>query len=150
MKSCDKTAWKRILVVEDEPGSVEGVVLELKARDFEVHEACTQSDAIRLLGQTRYDALLLDLMLPLKEIRELKQDPPLAINGIEVLHRLTRGDFEAGGTSRNVPVFAISALGPEAIEEINIIRELGVNEIFGKPVKPIRVAETIRLALEKP
>jgi CheY-like chemotaxis protein len=148
MKPSDKTRGKRILVVDDEPASTEGAVLELKARGFQVDEAHTLADAVRLLRQTQYDALLLDLMLPLNEINELKRDPPLAANGLEVLRRLFNGNFEPEGTSRQIPVFAISALGPEAKESIGEARQLGTREIFGKPVPTIRIAETIRLTLE--
>ena len=95
-----------------------------------------------------FSAVLLDLMLPTNTIGELKLDPALAENGVDLLRRIRQGDFAQKGTPQDVPVFVMSGLGPEVIELLNRVRQMSVKDIFGKPAPPILVAESIRICLE--
>lgn len=141
---------RSLLVVDDEPTSVEETVNQLRDRGFDVRQAQTQTQAAQELGNRAFDAVLLDLMLPRNQIAEPKVDPPLAENSLALLKRLREDEFKSNGTSGNVPVFAISALGQEAIEVLEKVRSLGCQDVFGKPVKPIFVAETMRMYFEEP
>jgi CheY-like chemotaxis protein len=138
----------RVLVVDDEPITVEGVILQMEKRGLLVDCAETQAEAIRKLGVVRYSAVLLDLMLPKYEVGELQRDPPRPEHGVDVLQRIRNGEFGPSGTPKDVRVYAISALGAEQIELLNRVRQCGVEKTYGKPVSPILVAETIRMALE--
>jgi DNA-binding response OmpR family regulator len=53
-----------ILVVEDEPAICEGLQDFLEFHDFQVTVACDGLEAERQAGQTDFDLILLDLMLP--------------------------------------------------------------------------------------
>jgi len=138
---------KQILIVEDEPVSLGFTIPEMEVRRFRVETAETQAEAKHLLAERKYQALLLDLKIPAGRIGEPKTDPPLAENGLAIVRDLSNGVFEPEGTERSTPVFVITALGPES-EFVNEARKLGVLQVFGKPVSPNLVAETIRLTLE--
>ncbi len=138
---------KRVLVVDDEPESVFGVVYELGQRHFRVEEAHSRKEAIDFLSNQAYDAVLLDLLLPVEFPQELATDPPLAENGMSILRSLLASHFEPRGTPHVCAVFVVTALRDDT-EALAEVRQLGVR-IFGKPTEDVFIAESIRIALEK-
>jgi two-component system KDP operon response regulator KdpE len=54
----------RILVVDDDPGLVKALAINLRARKYDVDAAGTGADALRLAASSRPDAVILDLGLP--------------------------------------------------------------------------------------
>jgi two-component system cell cycle response regulator DivK len=81
---------ERILVVEDNPKNMKLVRDVLQFSGYEVIEATSGEDGVRLAAQQHPDLILMDLQLP-------------GIDGTEALRRI-RGD---GG--REVPVVAVTA-----------------------------------------
>lgn len=146
MSTSDSNEGKQVLVVDDDANSVRGAVLEMEARGLRVDEARTLEEARALLQKEDYDALLLDLMLPRAEVDEPLRDRPKVENGLEILQTVLKGGFEPGGTKRDKPIFIITSLGPDS-RVLGELRDLGVKDVFGKPVAPIYVAERIRIAL---
>ena len=142
------TKRERVLVVDDEREHVIGAILGLKARGLEIDHALSKAEAMDRLARHKYDALLLDLRLPSSKIDEPVDDPPIPENGLAILRSLSAGAFEPAGTHRETPVFIVSALHSGS-EHWNEVRKLGVKAVFGKPVAPILVAETVRLTLEE-
>lgn len=142
---------KRVLIVDDEPLSVGGPRLELEARGFSVDVATTVAQARELLAAGVYDAVLLDLMLPLEKLGEPKTDPPLAEHGLELLRCIREGCFGKGtGTGPNTHVSVITALGVEAQDVLDICRtRYNPNNVFLKPLRSVLIAETMRIALEE-
>jgi len=136
-----------VLVVDDEIDSALGTIRELKARHFEVDQACSQSEACARLADCQCDALLLDLGLPKKNPDESLEDPPRPENGLELFKSLLEGAFEPKGTRRDIPVFIVTAHG-FGLEFLRRVRELRPRQIFTKPESPILMAETIRLTFE--
>jgi DNA-binding response OmpR family regulator len=92
-------AYKKILIVEDEPTFRSIVVRNLRARGFEVEEAENTDDAIALLTSRTPDLILLDINLP-------------GPSGWELLRHL-----KASG--RHIPTIIVSAVrvNPERLEE---------------------------------
>ena len=142
---------RRVLIVDDEPLSVEGPKLELQRRGIEAELAHTIAATRRLLAKVPYDALLLDLMLPLEEMSEPKADPPRARHGLDLFASIRDGEFEGrGGTGRDVPVFVITALGAEAQDVLDECRRrFAPTDVLLKPLRSVLLAETVRLALEE-
>ena len=76
---------ERILVVDDDATIRETVAEVLARQGFEVGQAATGGNAIKLASEGRFDLILLDLRLPdtdglevLRKIRE-SDDHPLAV-----------------------------------------------------------------------
>jgi CheY-like chemotaxis protein len=115
----------RLLIVDDEESTrlllASMVSKELKA---EMQLAGTCEHALRLAEAARYDAILLDLMMP-------------GMGGVGVLYRLRRGSLNA-----KTPVIIVSALtGSEAIERC---MKAGANAYLTKPVKSEDLARTLK------
>lgn len=80
---------KRILVVDDEPDMVEMLKLILESASYEVLTAYNGQEGIEKARAARPDAIILDLMMPLKDgfqaCKELKGDPATAAIPVLVL-----------------------------------------------------------------
>ncbi len=77
----------RVLVVDDDPSTVEMLTLALEMDGYEVVSATTGAGALAAARSSRPDVLVLDVMMPgmtgLEVVRELRDDQELA--GIPVL-----------------------------------------------------------------
>src|SRR5438093_11447459 len=101
----------RVLAIEDQPAFVKLVSSHLAKHGFLVDAAASLADALATLSATRYDAILLDLVLP-------------DGNGAQLVDRLRR----EGST---VPAIVISARGLIA-ERIGLL-EAGADDYLVKP-----------------
>lgn len=77
---------KKILIVDDEPDTVDLVKLVLETEGFEVMTAYSGKQCLELLDVKMPDAVLLDLMMPemdgwevFKKIKEKYEDLPVAM-----------------------------------------------------------------------
>jgi two-component system cell cycle response regulator DivK len=84
----------RILVVEDNPKNLKLVRDVLQFSGYEVVEASTGEDSVRLARERTPDLILMDLQLP-------------GIDGVEALHRIRADDDRSGAAP--VPVVAVTA-----------------------------------------
>ena len=82
---------RRVLVVEDNPKNLKLVRDVLTHYGFEVVEATTGEEGVRLAAQVAPDLVLMDLQLP-------------GIDGTEALRRLREAE-----STRSVPVVAVTA-----------------------------------------
>ena len=115
----------RVLIVDDEESMrvllASMVSTELKA---EVQLAGTCEHALSLAEASKYDAILLDLMMP-------------GIGGVGVLYRLRRGALNA-----KTPVIIVSAVaGNDTIERC---MKAGASAYLTKPVRSEDLAKTLR------
>lgn len=81
----------RILVVEDEAHLAKGLLFNLQAEGYEVSLAPDAEQALALMGQERFDAMVLDVMLPGKSGFELSAELREAGNYLPVLMLTARG-----------------------------------------------------------
>jgi len=77
---------KRIMVVDDEPDTVDLVKLVLETEGFEVTTAYSGDECLKKLDESLPDAVLLDIMMPemdgwevFKKIRERFENLPVAM-----------------------------------------------------------------------
>ncbi|HEY9246403.1 MAG TPA: response regulator [Candidatus Methanoperedens sp.] len=77
---------KKIMVVDDEPDTVDLVKLVLETEGFEVLTAFSGAECLQKLAFERPDAVLLDIMMPemdgwevFKKIRDIYEDLPVAM-----------------------------------------------------------------------
>lgn len=120
----------RVLVVDDDLTVREVVVSYLKVDGHDVVEAADGVEALHEVRRERFDAVVLDLMMP-------------GVDGLEVCTRLrAMGD---------VPIIMLTALGTETDRVVGL--ESGADDYVTKPFSPrelvLRVAALLRRAGER-
>ena len=119
----------RILVVEDNPKNLKLVRDVLTHSGYEVIEATSGEDGVRLAGEAAPDLILMDLQLP-------------GIDGAEALRQIRVGDTNAG-----VPVVAVTAFAMNDDRERAF--ESGFDGYVEKPISvrglPQQVRDFLRL-----
>jgi DNA-binding NtrC family response regulator len=123
-----------ILVVDDEKNIRRTLRMVLEGESYEIAEAGSADEAAQQLASQRHDAVLLDVKL-------------LDSNGIDLLARIKRNEFAAGGTDRDVPVIMIS--GHATVEDAVKATRIGAFDFMQKPLDRDRILVTIRNALER-
>lgn len=106
---------KKILIAEDERPMARALELKLNKYGFEAKVVSNGEEALEELGKTKYDLLLLDLMMPIKD-------------GFGVLE----GIKEKGYT---IPVIISTNLSQE--NDVKKAKELGAKDYFVKSDTPI-------------
>jgi CheY-like chemotaxis protein len=120
---------KRILFVDDEDWSVEPYFDKLRDHHIEVELAINGDEAIEKLQKSRYDLIVLDIMLPPGNKIGKNVEPRKA--GTILLHGIRRSEIPNMKTASNVPVVVLTAVADQKLLEN--IKQLGVTEIFQKP-----------------
>jgi CheY-like chemotaxis protein len=82
---------KRLLIVDDEVAIVEALQDVLVSEGYDVHTAFNGAEGLQRLGELRPDLVLLDMMMPVMDGREL-------------LHRMRQDEG-----FKNIPVIVMSA-----------------------------------------
>ena len=100
-----------ILVVEDEPLDLELIVWTLRDRGDKVDLVATGEEGLIAAREHRYDAIVLDLMLP-------------DMTGIEVVRRLREEE-------RSVPILLLT--GTSAVEKRVEALDAGADDYLTKP-----------------
>jgi phosphate regulon transcriptional regulator PhoB len=125
---------KHILVIDDEADIVELVSYNLKKEGFIVDSALNGETALGKIRKSRYDLVVLDLMLP-------------GIQGIE-LCRILRNDPK----TESLPIIMLTAKGEEVDRILGL--EMGADDYIAKPFSPrelvARVKAVLRRSMEKP
>ena len=80
---------KKVLIVDDDPDTVELIKRILRLADFDVASARNGYDAISIVEKIQPDIILLDLMMPdidgrttLKNLREVTQSPVIVVSAL--------------------------------------------------------------------
>ncbi|MHC4885269.1 MAG: response regulator transcription factor [Planctomycetota bacterium] len=116
-----------VLCVDDDIGIRESLKAVLEANDFEVVEA----DCARA-GLEQYEAISPDVV-----VADLMMETVDA--GIEFCKNMARHQHKAR-------VYMLSSIGSELMNNVNH-RELGIDGVFDKPVKPERLLAAINTAV---
>lgn len=101
----------KILIVEDEPSLAEGLRFNFEAEGYEANVAVDGEAAVRLLESEKFDAVVLDVMMP-------------GISGFDVARGMReRGDY--------TPILLLTALGRP--EDVLQGFEAGADDYLPKP-----------------
>lgn len=120
----------RVLVAEDEPHIRRVLLTLLESASFETDAVSDGAAALnRLLGDTRYDLVLLDLMMP-------------RASGLEVLERVCNLKHR-----RDVPMVVLTAKGQDADRDRAF--ELGASDFVTKPFSPKKLLARIDELLDR-
>jgi len=125
---------RHILIVDDEADIAELILYNLKKEGFAVDSASDGEQALAKIKKTKYDLVILDLMLP-------------GIQGIE-LCRIIRSEPKTAGLS----IIMLTAKGEEVDRILGL--EMGADDYMTKPFSPrellARVKAVLRRSAEKP
>ncbi|HCY84074.1 MAG TPA: DNA-binding response regulator [Desulfobacteraceae bacterium] len=118
-----------ILIVDDEEDILELIKFNLKSEGYNILQAMTGEEAIKIAKQSSPDLIVLDLMLP-------------GIDGLEVTKYLKNND-----TTVDIPIVMLTAKGEES--DIVTGLELGANDYMSKPFSPRELTARIRAILRR-
>ena len=113
-----------VLLVDDEPGILKILTIQLKHSGFETYDTTSGADAVELVRVKNPDVVLLDVLMP-------------GMGGLEVLEHIR--EFS------KVPVIIFTA-NPKIIE---VAREIGVDDCIPKPYDPDMLIEKIQGVIDK-
>ena len=122
-------AKQRILIVDDEPDTVELIEFNLRAGGYDISTAEDGAEAIRKARQATPDLIILDVMLP-------------ELDGLEVC-KILRAD---PATSR-IPVLMLTAKAAEVDRILGL--ELGARDYVTKPFSPRELILRVRNLLNQ-
>jgi DNA-binding response OmpR family regulator len=120
---------KTILVVDDEPGIVEIVRVNLEIEDYRVITAYDGVEGLDAVRTERPDLVILDVMMP-------------RMSGWEVLRHI-----EADLATAGLPVIMLTVKA----SDVDVVRglEQGAVEYITKPFSPMDLAQRVRFVLEQ-
>ena len=117
---------RHVLIVDDEPGILRLIKLELEAQGFDVTAATGGREALALAESSRPDIAVLDVMMP-------------EMDGIELMRKLrARGPL---------PVIMLTARGGEADRVRGL--EAGADDYVAKPFSPDELSARVRAVLRR-
>lgn len=115
---------RRILVTEDSATMRSLLISTIEScGDYEVIEACSGFEALRLLPREKIDLIITDINMP-------------DINGLELISYVRKN-----ASYIDTPLFIISTEGRDKDVEKGL--SLGANEYLVKPIDPKRLQELI-------
>jgi PleD family two-component response regulator len=117
----------RVLIVDDAKANVD-ILVEALRGDFKLSVALDGEAALRAVGRSAPDLLLLDIMMP-------------GIDGYEVCRRL-----RADAATRELPIMFLSSL--EDVRDKTRGFELGANDYLTKPFEILEVKARVRSLLK--
>jgi two-component system OmpR family response regulator len=120
-------AQKRVLIVEDDAHVAELMRLHLRDEGFDVAHAADGERALRLLEAERWDALVLDIMLP-------------GVDGLEICRR-------ARAMERYTPTIITSARGSEVHRILGL--EIGADDYLAKPFSMLELVARLKALLRR-
>jgi two-component system, chemotaxis family, chemotaxis protein CheY len=116
---------KKILITEDSPTMRSLLVSTIETLEgYEIVEAASGFEALRLLPREKVDLIITDINMP-------------DINGLELISYVKNNP-----NYRNIPLFIISTESSEKDREKGLA--LGADEYLVKPFNPLKLQELIR------
>src|ERR1041384_692117 len=120
-------ATARVLVVDDDRVIQQLLEVNLELEGYEVAKASDGEEAIRMVHAFAPDIVLLDVMMP-------------KFDGREVCRRI-----KADPTTEHIPVIFLSARAQDM--DVNSGLELGASAYLPKPFDPVDLLETVEKVL---
>jgi CheY-like chemotaxis protein len=118
VSASDKAAhrWARVLVVEDNAANLKVAVRMLEKLGYHADVAANGIEAVRVLGEVRYDAVLMDCHMP-------------EMDGFEATRAIRRSE----SAGRHTPVIAMTASALSGDRERCLAA--GMDDYISKPIK---------------
>ncbi|AQT67404.1 putative transcriptional regulatory protein TcrX [Anaerohalosphaera lusitana] len=122
-------AQRSILVVDDNEEFTELAMMALSVGPFDVLEANSGPEALKIAKKHRPDAILLDVSMP-------------DMDGLKVLAKLKKNR-----KTKEIPVIMLT--GKSKIEDLDAAFELGANGYITKPIEFADMVKIVEYKLEK-
>lgn len=120
----------RVLVIDDEDHMRRLIRRQLERAGFEVLQASSAKEGLRILRESKPDAVTVDLMMP-------------EVGGLQLLE-----EKNADPGIRDVPALVLTAVGwPEDLERAV---ELGARAVLLKPFSQQELAEAVEALVRRP
>jgi len=120
----------RVLVIDDEDHMRRLIRRQLERAGFEVLQASSAKEGLRILRESKPDAVTVDLMMP-------------EVGGLQLLE-----EKNADPGIRDVPALVLTAVGwPEDLERA---LELGARAVLLKPFSQQELAEAVEALVRRP
>lgn len=129
------TEVKKLLMIDDDPDFVEGIISILKSAGYEVEAKYNPKEGFKALETGKYDLLLLDIMMGrgaegVMIARKMRKDPKLRKMPVLII---------TGIREQIAYLFPGSAVSPHFVE---------VDELVEKPVEPQLLLDRVSALLE--
>ncbi len=119
---------KNLLVIDDEKGIRKSFVLALEGTEYRVDTAESGKRGIEMEKRGSYDIIFLDLKMP-------------GLNGVETLREIIK-------TTRDVPIYIITAFYEEYFEELKSAEKEGIDfEVLRKPFSSDQIVLAVKSIL---
>jgi len=118
---------KRVLIIEDDADIAELMRMHLHDEGYAIEQAADGETGMQLLARGRWDALVLDLMLP-------------GIDGLEICRR-------ARAMARYTPIIITSARSSEVHRILGL--ELGADDYLAKPFSVLELVARVKALLRR-
>ncbi len=128
---------KQILFIEDDKFLLEQ--LQIALEDFEIIPTSSASMGLEMLNKARYDAVILDIMMPPPEDMDAELVGYGRTTGIEVCRRIRY-------LNPDLPIVVLSVVRDVGI--LDRIHKAGADEIINKPALPNKITETLNKVLD--
>lgn len=117
-------AKERILVIDDDPDTIEFLQIVFSVRGREVAGALSGADGLRLAREQPFDLIIVDVMMPdvdgYEVCRQLRADPITAKVPVTILTARGRPIDEARGLAAGANRFLIKPIGVSMlVEQVN-------------------------------
>ena len=120
---------KKILIVDDEPGSVRLLAIRLKAKGYEIVEAYDGLQCLFVAKEEVPDLILLDFKMPL-------------MNGIAVFEEIIKQE-----ATKEIPVLFMTAYPTIEIEDL--VLKMGAKGCISKPFISEDFEQTVEMVINK-
>lgn len=128
---------KQILFIEDDKFLLEQ--LQMAMEDFEIIPASSASMGLEMLEKTRYDAVLLDIMMPPPKDMDAELVGYGRTTGVEICRRIRY-------LNPDLPIVVLSVVRDAGI--LDRIHKAGADDIINKPALPSKISETLNKVLD--
>jgi DNA-binding response OmpR family regulator len=122
-------AGRTVLIVEDDPEMLDYFERIVRDAGYRVLTATDGMTTLKIMRESKPDAVILDLMLP-------------KYGGIELLYELQIGE------TKSIPVIVATARYTDSVARAAIVERPNVAAYFEKPVSPEALIKALREALD--
>ena len=116
---------KRILIVDDQFEVRELVEVTLRIADYEILQAASGDEALRIAREEKPDLVLLDVMMPNS-----------TVDGFEVCRLLKQDD-----QTKHISIVMITARGQDS--DFAAAKTAGADDYFTKPFSPLQLMSKV-------
>jgi two-component system, OmpR family, response regulator len=142
---------RAVLLIEDEPGIVDFVRRSLEAEGFTVDTALDGVEGERLALTGRFDAIVLDLMLPGRDGFEILAAVRRVTPSVPVIVLTARGEIEdrvagldAGAVDYLVKPFSVAELVARVRAQLRVIAEISASALSGEGIEVDLLTRKVR------